>query len=87
MRNGTILGKTPNKPIIPEINSPFQTAIFWKERTISLNAPSGQETLDHEQFHSLQISYADEVQVKPFYKVCFIRLSNFPSLGLICDGK
>ena len=80
-------GRAPNMPIISEINSPSQIAIFWKERTISLSAPSGYRTLDHEQFHILQILYADEVQVKLFYKICFIRLSNFPSHGFICDGK
>lgn len=45
------------------------------------------QTIDREQFYSLQISHAGEVQVEPFYKVCFNRLSNFPSLGLISDGK
>lgn len=89
MKNGTILlmEEKTHKPITSEMNSPFQTTIVWKERTVLLNVPSGLETIDREQFYSLQVSHADEVHAEPFCKVCFNRLSNFPSLGLIPDGK
>lgn len=89
VRNGTMLlmEEKPSRPVTSERNAPFQTTIVWKERILLLNVPSGLETLEREQFYSLQISHAPEVQAEWFYKVCFNRLSNFPSLGLICDGK
>lgn len=82
-----LMEEKPSRPVTSERNAPFQTTIVWKERILLLNVPSGLETLEREQFYSLQISHAPEVQAEWFYKVCFNRLSNFPSLGLICDGK